>query len=95
MADNEGFVVEAVQIAQSFCKNQNMDPIEWLKKNWKRNVTMVVNMAITVGNKQVENSVGEVSEEEAETAYINCHGNMKDAAKLCVNSRTELVSFFL
>lgn len=92
MADQEGFDVEAVQIAQIFCESQSMGPIEWLKKNWKKNVNMVASMATKAGNEQQQNSVGEVSEEEAEAAYISCHGNMKDAAQLCVSKRTELVS---
>ncbi|BFZ13030.1 hypothetical protein BsWGS_16069 [Bradybaena similaris] len=90
VADQEGFDVEAVQIAQIFCESQSLGPIDWLKKHWKKNVNMVASMATKAGNEQQQNSVGEVSEEEAEAAYISCHGNMKDAAHLCVSKRAEL-----
>lgn len=92
MADQAGYQVEAVQIASVLCQRQKMSPLEWLEKNWKKNVERVILFASEIGKKQECNSVGELTEVEAEAAYIKCQGNMKEAAQLCAETRARLVS---
>ncbi|XP_059156030.1 E3 ubiquitin-protein ligase lubel-like isoform X2 [Physella acuta] len=93
MADQAGYQVEAVQIASVLCQRQKMSPLEWLEKNWKKNVERVIAFASEIGKKQECNSVGELTEAEAEAAYIKCQGNMKEAAQLCAETRTKLYEY--
>ncbi|CAL1532737.1 unnamed protein product, partial [Lymnaea stagnalis] len=92
-ADQEGFEVEAVQVALTFCEHQKMGPLEWLRSNWNRNVEKVIAMATAIGNKQQCNSVGELTASEAQSAYISCHANMKEAAQLCADRRIKLFEY--
>ncbi|KAH9494612.1 E3 ubiquitin-protein ligase rnf31 [Bulinus truncatus] len=93
MADQQGYDVEAVKVALTFCDQQAMTPLEWLKANWKKNVAKVMNMATVIGNGQQCNSVGELTESEAEEGYISCHGNIREAAQYCVKKRSALFEY--
>ncbi|GFR69577.1 E3 ubiquitin-protein ligase RNF31 [Elysia marginata] len=92
MADLENFDIQAVQIALEICESMKdkPEPLAWLRANWRKNVTKIAAQAGRLGQSHSPNSVGEVSFEEAEVAYINCQGNMKEAAEKCVQDRQAL-----
>ncbi|KAK6982277.1 E3 ubiquitin-protein ligase rnf31, partial [Biomphalaria glabrata] len=92
-ADQEGFDVEAVKVALTFCELQAMTPLDWLRANWKKNVEKVMEMAAQIGNNQQCNNVGELTEEEAGEAYISCHGNIREAAQYCADKRSALFEY--
>ena len=97
MADLEDFDIQAVQIAIEISEsmNSNVEPLSWLRTNWKKNVAKIAAQAYKLGQNSSPNSVGEVSLEEAEAAYISCEGNMKEAAEKCVQDRQILVGLIL
>ncbi|RUS89414.1 hypothetical protein EGW08_002851, partial [Elysia chlorotica] len=92
MADLEDFDIQAVQIAIEISEsmNANIEPMAWLRTNWKKNVAKIAAQACGVGQKGSPNNVGEVTLEEAEVAYIICQGNMKEATEKCVQDRQAL-----
>ena len=87
----ENFDIQAVQIAIEICESMKgkmkIEPLIWLRTNWRKNVTKIASQASMLGKRQSPNSVGEMSFQEAEEAYISCQGNMKEAADKCVQDR--------
>ncbi|XP_044752367.1 E3 ubiquitin-protein ligase lubel isoform X2 [Coccinella septempunctata] len=84
-AEQYKFSADEVQIALNQCKDMN--PIEWLKQNWKTTLTSVVTLATQMGREMPMNIIGTISEKEAREALILHKGVLWPAVTECVEQR--------
>ena len=70
------------------------DPVEWLKEEWTARLVKVIGK-VTELTMSKNDSIGNLSTEEAKKALLESDGNVQSACKACIESRREKVSKFL
>ncbi|XP_065561845.1 E3 ubiquitin-protein ligase lubel-like isoform X1 [Artemia franciscana] len=84
-AADQGFGPDDVRIALSQCGVNH--PVEWLQNNWTSMIDKIVLKATKYGRKQVRNTVGTISRQEAVTALRRHKGDMQQAIQSCIKQR--------
>ncbi|XP_052234054.1 uncharacterized protein LOC127846658 isoform X8 [Dreissena polymorpha] len=84
MASEEGYTVPEAELAVIL---DEKDPLQYLKNVWPSLIDHVAYHAAEEGKKGPQNSVGDVSAEEAKAALLACKGDLDASIKKCMDDR--------
>ena len=91
--ENAGHEFDVIEIAYDICNMKQPMVLDWLDKNWKPRVQMVRNRVKEEGQKIDQNDIGEISEEESESTLKDARGDVEEAVKKCIQTRTAMVGY--